>query len=163
MNVVLVGFATVPMLLHRPTVRVRTLCDPTCVTLGGGHLYLKLDIILEKRLRVQKTCKIGKKGVFFGHIDKFWKGHAWRTNYIKKKLKKKKKSMQKHVFIGSIFTPENKRVCFWSYWQILERTWGGVGNRMQKHVFIGSIFIPENKRVCFWSYWQILERTWQTN
>ena len=33
MNVV--GFATVPMLLHRPTARVTTFCDPTCVTLGG--------------------------------------------------------------------------------------------------------------------------------
>ena len=32
----IVGFATVPMLLHRPTARVRTFCDPTCVTLGGG-------------------------------------------------------------------------------------------------------------------------------
>ena len=25
--------------------------------------------------RGAKTCKIGKKGCFFGHIDKFWKGH----------------------------------------------------------------------------------------
>ena len=33
-----------------------------------------------------KTCKIGKKGCVFGHIDKFWKGHdgqikknTWKT------------------------------------------------------------------------------------
>ena len=24
--------------------------------------------------RGTKTCKIGKKGMFFGHVDKFWKG-----------------------------------------------------------------------------------------
>ena len=38
LNMNVVGFATVPMLLHRPTVRVRTFCDPTCVTGGGGKV-----------------------------------------------------------------------------------------------------------------------------
>ena len=60
----------------------------------GGHLYLKLDIILVKKnhvirivfqdqamyartsFRGAKTCKIGKKWYVFGHIDKFWKGHV---------------------------------------------------------------------------------------
>ena len=60
---------------------------------GGGHLHLKLDIILVKKnhvirvvfqdqamyartsFRSAKTCKIGKKRCVFGHIDKFGKGH----------------------------------------------------------------------------------------
>ena len=60
---------------------------------GGGHLYLKLDIILVKKIHlirvvfqtrqctrvhhlgVQKHAKLGKKGCVLGHIDKFWKGH----------------------------------------------------------------------------------------
>ena len=46
--------------------------------MGGGHLYLKLNINLVHRLGVQKTCKIGGenlKSVFlFGHVDKVWKG-----------------------------------------------------------------------------------------
>ena len=72
------------------------------------------------RLGVQKTCKIWGKGCIFGHIDKFWKGHGITekalitdTDKLKNKTKqtnKKKKRLQKHVFIGSIFIPENKRV-----------------------------------------------------
>ena len=60
---------------------------------GWGHLYLKLDLFLVKKnpvirvvfqdqamytrtsFRGAKTCKIGKKGCVFGHIDKFWKEH----------------------------------------------------------------------------------------
>ena len=47
-----------------------------------------------------------------------------------------------------------KRVCFWPYRQILERTWrtNKEKHNMQKHVFtLGSIFIPVKYvfRVCF--------------
>ena len=49
MNVV--GFATVPMLLHRPNVRVRTFCDPTCVTLGGGG-----TLVFEVGYHPRKKC-----------------------------------------------------------------------------------------------------------
>ena len=55
-------------------------------------------------LRGAKTCKIGKKGCVFGHIDKFWKGH---TGHIKK-------NAYKNVYLGSIFIPEKYvfRMCF---------------------------------------------------
>ena len=62
---------------------------------SGGHLYLKLDIILVKKKKIHvlrvvfqdntmyvrtsfrgaKTSQIGKKGCVFGHIDKFGKGN----------------------------------------------------------------------------------------
>ena len=49
-------------------------------------------------------CKLGKKGVFFGHIDKFWKGHDGQI----------KKNTYKNTYLGSIFIPEKYvfRVCF---------------------------------------------------
>ena len=43
-----------------------------------------------------KTCKIGKKGVFFGHSDKFWKGHDGQI----------KKNACKNTYLETIFTPE---------------------------------------------------------
>ena len=43
--------------------------------------------------RGAKTCKIGKKGYVFGHIDQFWKRHDAQ---IKKKACKNKQ-------LGSIF------------------------------------------------------------
>ena len=43
-----------------------------------------------------KTCKIGKKGCVFGHIDKFWKGHDTQVN----------KNPCKNAYLGSIFVPE---------------------------------------------------------
>ena len=130
-----VGFATVPLLLHRPTstVRVRTFCDPTCVTLGGGtcievgyHPRKKnlINVVFQDQAMYARTsfrsAKLERKKCVFGHIhhtnnysysyspciDKFWKRHGGQT---------KKKRMQKHVFIGSIFIPENKTVCLPSY------------------------------------------------
>ena len=59
LNMNVVGFATVPMLLHRPTVRVRTFFDPTCVTGGGGQCTRV------HRLGVQKRAKLGEKRVCF--------------------------------------------------------------------------------------------------
>ena len=60
----------------------------------GGHLYLKLDIILCKKkenekkihvirvvfqdqaiVRACKNVQNWKKRCVFGHINKFWKGH----------------------------------------------------------------------------------------
>ena len=57
--------------------------------------------------RGEKTCKIGKKGIFFsffGHIDKFCKGHDGQI----------KKNACKNAYSGSIFIPEKYafRVCF---------------------------------------------------
>ena len=54
--------------------------------------------------RGAKTCKIGKKGCVFGHIDKFWKGHNEQN----------KKNACKNAYLGSIFIPEKYmfRVCF---------------------------------------------------
>ena len=54
--------------------------------------------------RGAKTCKIGKKGVFFGHIDKFWKDMA----------DKLRKNTCKNTYLGSIFIHEKYvfRVCF---------------------------------------------------
>ena len=54
--------------------------------------------------RGAKMCKIGKKGVFFGHIDKFWKGHDGQI----------KKNTCKNTYLGSIFIHEKYvfRVCF---------------------------------------------------
>ena len=51
-----------------------------------------------------KTCKIGKKGCVFGHIDKFWKGHDGQI----------KKNTCKITYLGSIFIHEKYvfRVCF---------------------------------------------------
>ena len=61
-------------------------------------------------------CKIGKKGCVFGHIDKFWKGHGG-------KLRKT------HAIIGSIFIPENKRVCFGH----IDKFWKGHGGQIKKN------------------------------
>ena len=54
--------------------------------------------------RGAKTCKIGKKGCLFGHIDKIWKGHDRQI----------KKNAHKNAYLGPIFIPENDvfRVCF---------------------------------------------------
>ena len=51
-----------------------------------------------------KTCKIGKKGCVFGHIDKFWKGHNGQI----------KKNACKNMYLGSIFIRQKYmfRVCF---------------------------------------------------
>ena len=61
--------------------------------------------------RGAKTCKIGKKGVFFGHIDKFWKEHDRQI----------KKNACKNAYLGSFFTPEKDviRVLFESPWMSL--------------------------------------------
>ena len=50
--------------------------------------------------RGAKTCKIGKKGYVFGHIDRFWNGHDAQ--------------IKKNAYLGSIFIPEKYvfRVCF---------------------------------------------------
>ena len=42
-------------------------------------------------------------------------------------------------------------VCFWSYWQILERTCTQTKENICKNAYLGSIFIPEKYvfRVCF--------------
>ena len=94
---------------------------PICTIATGGHLYLKLDIILIKESHVirvvfrdqamyahtsfrgAKTCKIGK-GCAIGHTDKFWKGHDGQIE----------KNACKKVYLGSIFIPEKYvfRVCF---------------------------------------------------
>ena len=42
--------------------------------------------------RGAKTCKIGKKGCVFGHVDKFWKGHDGQI----------KKNACKNVYLGSV-------------------------------------------------------------
>ena len=60
---------------------------------GGGHSNVKgvsgssknsrnIRVVFQNHalyartsFRGAKTCKIGKKGCVFGHIDKFWKGH----------------------------------------------------------------------------------------
>ena len=54
--------------------------------------------------RGAKTCKIGKKGCAFGHIDKFWEGHEGQI----------KKNACKNAYLGSIFIPEKCvfRMCF---------------------------------------------------
>ena len=56
--------------------------------------------------RGAKTCKIGKKGCVFSHIDKFWKGHDGQI----------KKNTCKNTYLGSIFIHEKyvfrPRVCF---------------------------------------------------
>ena len=46
--------------------------------------------------RGAKTCKIGKKGNVFCHIDQFWKGHDALI----------KKNACKNAYLGSIFIPE---------------------------------------------------------
>ena len=69
-----------------------------------------------------------------------------------------KKRMQKCIFIGSIFIPENKRLCFCH----IDNFWKGharevMADKLRKpHAktriyIIGSIFIPEKYifRVCF--------------
>ena len=54
--------------------------------------------------RGAKTCKIGKKGYVFGHIDKFLNEHDAQI----------KKNTSKNAYLGSIFIPEKYvlRVCF---------------------------------------------------
>ena len=44
-----------------------------------------------------------------------------------------------------------KMVCFWSYWQILERTCTQIKKNVCQNAYLGSIFIPEKYalRVCF--------------
>ena len=44
-----------------------------------------------------------------------------------------------------------KMVCFWSYWQILERTCTQIKENVCKNAYLGSIVIPEKYvfRVCF--------------
>ena len=44
-----------------------------------------------------------------------------------------------------------KRGCFWSYWHILERTYGKLRKTHAKNAYLGSIFLPEKYvfRVCF--------------
>ena len=91
---------------------------------GGGHLYLKLDIIRVKKknhvirvvfqdqamyartsFRGAKTRKIGKKKWYvFGHM----------TNFGKNMTDKLKKNAYKNAYLGSIFIPEKYvfRVCF---------------------------------------------------
>ena len=61
--------------------------------------------------RGAKTCKIGKKGVFFGHIDKFGKEYDGQI----------KKNACKNAYLGSIFIPEKYviRVLFVSPWTSL--------------------------------------------
>ena len=61
--------------------------------------------------RGAKTCKSGKKGVFFGHIHKFWKEHD----------RKIKKNACKNTYLRSIFIPEKYviRVHFVSPWTSL--------------------------------------------
>ena len=61
--------------------------------------------------RGAKMCKSGKKGVFFGHIDKFWKEHDRQI----------KKNACKNTYLGSIFIPEKYviRVHFVSPWTSL--------------------------------------------
>ena len=61
--------------------------------------------------RVAKTCKIGKKGCVFGHIDKFWKENGRQI----------KKNACKNAYLGSFFIPEKYviRVLFKSPWTIL--------------------------------------------
>ena len=61
--------------------------------------------------RGAKTCKIGEKGVFFCHIDKFWKGHDGQI----------KKNACKNAYLGSIFIPEKYviRVLFVCPWTSL--------------------------------------------
>ena len=61
--------------------------------------------------RGAKMCKIGKKGVFFGHIDKFWKEHERQI----------KNNACKNAYLGSFFIPEKYviRVLFVSPWTSL--------------------------------------------
>ena len=61
--------------------------------------------------RGAKTCKIGKKGYVFGHIDKFWKEHDGQI----------KKNACQNAYLGSFFIPEKYviRVLFVSPWTSL--------------------------------------------
>ena len=61
--------------------------------------------------RGAKTCKIGKKGCVFGHIDKFWKEHDRQI----------KKNACKNAYLGSVFIPEKYviRVFYVSPWTSL--------------------------------------------
>ena len=61
--------------------------------------------------RGAKTCKIGKKGCVFGHIDKFWKGHDGQI----------KINACKNAYLGSVFIPEKYviRVLFVCPWMSL--------------------------------------------
>ena len=61
--------------------------------------------------RGAKTCKIGKKGCVFAHIEKFWKGHDGQI----------KKNACKNAYLGSIFISEKYviRVLFVCPWTSL--------------------------------------------
>ena len=73
---------------------------------GGYQARPKIHVIrvvfqdqaldMHTSLRGANTCKIGKKGCVFGHIDKFWKGHDGQI----------KKNACKNTYLGSIFIPE---------------------------------------------------------
>ena len=106
---------------HIPTSTLQVITYTPSTPLGG-HLYLKLDIILVKKIHVirvvfqdqamyartsfrgAKTSKFWKKGVFFGYGHKFWKK---RRRQIKKKT-------CKIAYLGSIFIRGKYvlRVCF---------------------------------------------------
>ena len=88
---------------------------------GGYQAHPKIHVIrvvfqnqamyARTSFRGAKTCKIGKKGCVFGHIDKFWKGHDRQI----------KKNACKNAYLGSIFIPEKYviRVLFVSPWTSL--------------------------------------------
>ena len=88
---------------------------------GGYQAHPKIHLIrvvfqdqamyVRTSFRGAKTCKIGKKGCVFGHIDKFWKGHDRQI----------KKNARKNTYLGSIFIPEKYviRVLFVSPWTSL--------------------------------------------
>ena len=61
--------------------------------------------------RGAKTCKIGKKGCVFGHIDRFWERHEGQI----------KKNSCKNAYLGCIFIPEKYviRVFFVCPWTSL--------------------------------------------
>ena len=85
---------------------------------GGYQAHPKIHVIrvvfqdqalyARTLFRGAKTCKIGKKGCVFGHIDKFWKEHDRQI----------KKNACKNAYLGSIFIPEKYmiRVLFVSPW-----------------------------------------------
>ena len=88
---------------------------------GGYQAHPKIHLIrvvfqdqalyARTSLRGTKTCKIGKKGCVFGHIDKFWKEHDRQI----------KKNACKNAYLGSIFIPEKYviRVLFVCPWTSL--------------------------------------------
>ena len=90
----------------------------TVVTGGGGALVSEVGYHPRKKIHVIRvvfqdqamyartsckganTCRIGKKGYVFGHIDKFWKGHDIQIE----------KNACKNAYLGSIFVPEKYKV-----------------------------------------------------